>query len=310
MFLCGTETDCEDLKRGQGGKSELIAPQAIPDRRAPKDLQPSSRTITESKRESSTSLELPPFCEIDPSVLEFLPADIVAEIMKADKAREKPKNKDHLDRVARVQPQVTPGVQRPSGGQLNGRTKRGTTKPRNGFLELPPQSQLDPSVLESLPDDIRAEINHAYEQELKQKPSAAQRLRPLPNPPSATPGASVSLMEKTQINNRAEVNESLQQHESISGEPNLCGQPQSAKRTVCEDMFWNVIEGMISGPSCKSLSSGLLCLRPSRPPQEKRDAALSENSVKQCSQLLIDHVRAIAPKDLEEVHLILLYLKR
>ncbi|CAM6091007.1 unnamed protein product [Calypogeia fissa] len=316
-------TDCEELTQREGGKSDS-EPLAILDWKTPDAVQQHGQTVSETKGKESTSLELPPFSQIDPSVLDCLPPEIVAEIIDANKAQEELKNRENSEGQTEALPQNTSGMQRPPDGQRHAKTKKGKTKPKNSFLQLPPQSMLDPSVLESLPEDILAELNQAYGQEFKQKSSRSQLSKPPPNLPQAFSGDAVSQKEKTQVNIRVSSRnscgsiQSVKQPENINSisesiEENLLdfGQPKSEKETVYyHTMLQNIVESINSGQSSRSLSSSLLALGSCMHIQDGRDSFALQQFANQCFQLLIGYVRAIAARDLEEVHLIILFLKR
>lgn len=296
--------------------------QDIPSPRPPNDGQLYSQTFSESKKEADTSLQLPPFSQIDQSVLELLPPDIVSEIIDANKALEELKNRDYLERKTALA--ITSRMQRPDGGQSHRTTKRGKSKPKNSFLELPPQSQLDRSVLESLPEDILAEISHAYGQELQQKSLKNQFSSPPTSLPLVTLGDAVSPTGEAPISDCAEVNNRhgyrLKQPENISSMTMAitddaldCGQPTAAKKTVYDGydtMLQNITRSIDSGPSCWSLSCSLLSVGSSIPIHDERDLSVLQPVIMKCCLLLTDHIRAIASHDLEEVYLILCSLKR
>jgi DNA repair protein REV1 len=143
----------DDVKTPQKPKVAKLDEPSIP-----VDVVNSSTPTKKQLNTLGTQFVLP--TQVDPSVLAELPGDIISKLSK----RVKP-------RTESIEPEEMPG-----------RTSEATSRSNSPATQiaLPTHSQLDPSILEALPEDVRAEVLGFYRTNsaAQSKPKAGQALLP------------------------------------------------------------------------------------------------------------------------------------
>lgn len=92
--------------------------------------------------------------QVDPSVLAELPEDIRSKLIK---------QVSFVAGLPTVEPETTEDA-RPQAGTADHQTSNHSSRAQSPAVVLPPQSQIDPSILEALPEDVRNEVLEFYKQ--------------------------------------------------------------------------------------------------------------------------------------------------
>ena len=152
----------DDVKTPQKPKFANINQPSIP-----VEVVNSSTPTKKQLNTLGTQFVLP--TQVDPSVLAELPDDIRSKLSKL--------SKPHTDRIEPDEKELA----RSDSGSRSASPK----------LTIPTHSQLDPSILEALPDDVRSEVLGFYKAQSKQKsgqavlPQSPRKVRTLPPPTKA-----------------------------------------------------------------------------------------------------------------------------